>query len=61
MKRDMDFVREILLWMEEQNDASFLFNEFPSFGRREEAIGHIVILRSAGFLEENQRGVLRMT
>ncbi|WP_346033552.1 DUF2513 domain-containing protein [Erythrobacter westpacificensis] len=61
MKRDMDLIREILLWMENQDDDAFFFIHIPDFGRHEDTIGHVLMLKSAGFLYESQKGVLRMS
>ena len=61
MKRDMDLIREMLLWMEEHNDRLILLNEFQVFrDDREKTLGHLRMLKSAGFVEElskNQLGI----
>jgi hypothetical protein len=57
----MDLIREILLWMESQPDDAFSLGEFPDMSRREDVIGHVVLLRSAGYLYESQKGFVRMS
>lgn len=62
MKRDMELIRDMLLWMEGQDDRLFIFNQFPVFNQDSEAtIGHIALLKSAGFLDEPRKGFLRVT
>ena len=62
MKRDMDLVREILLWMEEHEDRLILSNEFKVFqDDREKTLGHIAILKSGSLIDEPQQGLLRIT
>lgn len=63
MKRDMDMVRNVLLFMEQSDDHAFIFQEIAEGveGEPDAIIAHVVMLRSAGFLEESQRGVVRIT
>lgn len=62
MKRNMDLIREMLLWMEGEDDRLFIYNEFPVFNNdAESTIGHIALLKSAGFLDEPNKGVLLVT
>ncbi|MEL6485794.1 MAG: DUF2513 domain-containing protein [Pseudomonadota bacterium] len=61
MKRDMDLIREMLLWMEEHEDRIIYLNEFSKFPREEElTLGHLRQLISGGFVEilsENAYGI----
>ncbi|MBD2841316.1 hypothetical protein [Erythrobacter rubeus] len=54
MKRDMDFIREMLLWMEERDDRIFYqLQGFPGLDANEEKIfGHLALLISAGFVDK---------
>ncbi|MEE4288434.1 MAG: DUF2513 domain-containing protein [Erythrobacter sp.] len=62
MKRDMDLIREMLLWMEAQDDRVILLTHFAVFRDDSElTLGHIALLQSAGFVDEPQRAVLRIT
>ena len=61
MKRDMDLVRELLLWMEGRSEHAFFLTELPSLSSRETMIAHAQILQSGGFLEQGQPGVLRIS
>lgn len=58
----MDLVREMLLWMETHDDRLILLNEFALFrDDRDLTLGHIALLKSGGFVDEPQKGVLRIT
>ncbi|MDY7099222.1 MAG: DUF2513 domain-containing protein [Pseudomonadota bacterium] len=62
MKRDMDLVREMLLWMEDHEDRLILVNEFKVFCDDSElTLGHIGILKSGGLIDEPQKGLLGVT
>lgn len=62
MKRDMDLIREILLWMEAHEDRLIRLLGFKIFRDDEElTLGHISMLKSGGLIDEPQRGLLRVT
>ena len=51
MKRDMDLIREILLWMEGEGNGAFLPTEFPPLANPQVLMEHLQILKSGGLLE----------
>ncbi|MFZ1741425.1 MAG: DUF2513 domain-containing protein [Pontixanthobacter sp.] len=58
----MDLIREILLWMEEQDNRLILFNGFKVFRDNSElTLGHLSMLMSAGFVDEPSKNQLRIT
>ena len=61
MKRDMDLIRNLLLWVEKQDSSSFFLIELPAISDRETIISHALMLQSAGFFEESQRGRYRIS
>ena len=64
MKRDMDLVREMLLWMEESDRRIFYLtgDGFKVFKNDTElTLGHLNLLVSAGFVEKTDRGNYIMT
>lgn len=62
MKRDLDLVRDILLWMENQQQSQWHLSDFPILQNdRQKTIGHIILLRDAGYLETSERGSYRMS
>lgn len=61
MKRDMDQVRSLLLWMEEQDTDMFLLQMLPGFPDQEATIGYVMMLESGGFLSRSAKGTIRMT
>ena len=62
MKRDMDLVREMLLWFVEHPDRLIILNEFKIFrGDHELTLAHLAMLQSAGFVEEASKNCWRMT
>lgn len=50
MKRDMDTVRELLLWMEAKPDGLFTYHDLPGFPDFESTIEYVQLLTSGGFL-----------
>jgi Hypothetical protein (DUF2513) len=61
MKRDMDTIRELLLWMEKQPDNVFFYADLPDMGGREFTIAHAQMLLSGGYLEQSQQRTLRVS
>jgi hypothetical protein len=61
MKRDMDIIRDLLLWMEEQPEHMFLYGELPEFGPNYATIAHAQMLLSGGYLEQSQQQTLRIS
>jgi hypothetical protein len=55
MKRNMDTIRELLLWMESQRDSAFFYSELPDLGGRDFTIAHAQMLLSGGYLEQSQK------
>ena len=65
MKRDMELVRDLLLYCERVPDFDFHATHIsgPQFDSREryELIGHLMLLESGGFLAKEGPGRYRMT
>ena len=61
MKRDMEVIRELLLWLEEQESFAVIGNQIPDFGDRPKTIGHLALLESGGFVYQSQKGVYRVS
>lgn len=61
MKRDMDKVRDLLLWMEAQDEWMFTYHELPGMPDTNGAIAYAQLLLSGGYLESTQKGVVRVS
>ncbi|WOE75278.1 DUF2513 domain-containing protein [Alterisphingorhabdus coralli] len=62
MKRDMETIREMLLWMEEQDERLFMLGELPIFDdNREKTIAHLTMLQSAGFIDKMPSGAFSIS
>lgn len=57
----MDTVREMLLWMEEQETPFFSLSDTPIFDTREKTHGHIALLLSGGFIHDKDGHSYRMS
>lgn len=60
MKRDMDTIRTLLLWMEEQHTDMFMFQSLPHLPDYRSTLGHAQMLISGGFIDRD-RHTLRMS
>lgn len=61
MKRNMDTIRTLLLWMEEQDTDMFMFQTLPHLPDYESTLGHAQMLISGGFIEVSNRHTLRVS
>jgi hypothetical protein len=61
VKRDMDTIRSLLLWMEAQNSDMFLMQMLPDLPDRETTMGHAQMIISGGYLDASPQGTLRVT
>ena len=61
MKRDLDSVRSLLLWMEEQDTDMFVLQMLPHLPDWETTLGHAQMLISAGFIDRSDKGTLRIS
>lgn len=61
MKRDMDVVRDLLLWMEAQDDHLFMLGELPHMGSFNATLAHVQMLESGGYLERTPNGAYRIS
>lgn len=61
MKRNMDTIRSLLLWMEEQDTDMFIFQMLPPLPDFEATMGHAKMLISGGFIDVSDRYTLRMS
>ena len=60
MKRNMDTIRTLLLWMEEQETDMFMFQTLPHLPDYGTTLGHAKMLVSGGFIDVNGH-TLRMS
>ena len=56
MKRDMEVIRGLLLWMEEQEDGLFSDLDMPPMPTEDSTFEHLQMLVSAGYLAEKGGG-----
>ena len=61
MKRNMDTIRSLLLWMEEQETDMFVYFERPEMPDEETTRGHMKMLISGGFVDVSNKHTLRMS
>lgn len=61
MKRDMDAIRSLLLWMEEQPVGIFGYHDLPPLPDGMATIEYVQMLKFGGYLAETQRGFFRIT
>ena len=61
MKRNMDTIRSLLLWMEEQDTDAFMFQFLPDMPDHESTMAHAQMLISGGFIEVSNRHTLRIS
>lgn len=61
MKRDMESVRELLLWMEAQDEWMFTYHHLPEMPDMNGSIAYAQMLLSGGLLESSQQGVVRIS
>jgi len=61
MKRDMDVIRSLLLWMEEQDSDVFLLPALPAMPDHESTMAHAQMLISGGFIDVSHRYTLRIS
>ena len=61
MKREMEKVRELLLWMEAQDEWLFTYHDLPGLPDMNATIGYAQMLLSGGYLESTQQGVVRIS
>ncbi|MDG6078584.1 DUF2513 domain-containing protein [Erythrobacter litoralis] len=61
MKRDMETIRALLLWMEDQKEGLFLYSSLPEMPDATTTVEHIRMLVSGGFLEETPQRAFRIS
>ena len=61
MKRNMDTVRSLLVWMEEQDSDAFMFQFLPNMPDHESTMAHAQMLISGGFIDVSHRYTLRIS
>lgn len=61
MKRNMDTVRDLLLWMEEKNEHLFLLGELPHMDTFNATLAHVQLLESGGLLERAPSSAYRIS
>lgn len=61
MKRDMETIRGLLLWMEEQDTDMFIYQTLPHLPDFATTLGHAKMLISGGFIDVNDKHTLRMS
>lgn len=61
MKRNMETIRSLLLWMEVQDTDMFVFQMLPPMPDHESTMGHVQMLISGGFIDVSNRHTLRMS
>lgn len=61
MKRDMEVIRNLLLWMEEQDEGLFLYGMLPAFPTPSSTVEHVQMLVSAGYLTQTHQNAFRIT
>lgn len=61
MKRDMDTLRSLLLWMEEQETDMFILQMLPGLPDHYATVAYVQMLKSGGFLDQSSQGTLRVS
>lgn len=61
MKRDMDVIRNLLLWMEDQPEGLFIYGMLPQMPDANSTVEHVRMLVSTGLLDETHQRAFRIS
>ena len=61
MKRDMEVIRNLLLWMEEQDEGLFIYQMLPPMPDYESSMEHVQMLISAGYVDQTAQKSFRIS
>jgi len=61
MKRDMNIIRDLLLWMEQQDEGFFIYQMLPPMPDAQSTMEHVQMMISGGFIDQTSQKAFRIS